>query len=118
MTISWDDQPKKSGRSRAICSPLLCCALLLCGVSATPYVAPTKAATIVGDVNGDGVVTPADALAILTSLVGDKVPAGYNIANGDADGDGQITSLDAQIILAYAVGLQVSQYPVGKPAGS
>ena len=118
MTISWDDQPKKSSRSRAICSPFLFCALLLCGVSATPYVAPAKAASIVGDVNGDGVVTPADALAIMTSLVGNQLPAGYNIANGDADGNGQITSLDAQIILAYAVGLSVSQYPVGKPSGS
>lgn len=118
MTISWDDQSKRPLRARSVYTPLLCCALLLCGVSATPGMASAKAktTTIVGDVTGDGAVTPADALAIMTALADSSLPSGFTIGHGDANGDGVISSVDAQIILAYAVGLDVSEFPVGKPA--
>lgn len=60
-----------------------------------------------GDVDNDGLANSRDALAILSSLVGLTVPAGFNLALGDADGDGLTNSRDALIILSYAVGFSI-----------
>ena len=55
---------------------------------------------VCGDVNGDGVVTAADALIALEIAAGRRLfdPA------ADVSGDGVVTSLDAMMILQAAVG--------------
>lgn len=62
--------------------------------------AQAEADVVVGDANGDGAVTPADAAAILKFNVGlaevDEAAADYN-------GDGAVTPADAAAILKYCV---------------
>jgi len=73
--------------------------------SSSPAAPPKKIAAsqavcdamVLGDVNGDGVVTDADAQMILDWLAG-KVPALTCPANADANQDGVITEADAQVI--------------------
>jgi hypothetical protein len=55
---------------------------------------------ICGDVNGDGVVTAADAVIALEIAAGSRP---FDAA-ADVDGDGVVTSLDALMILQAAVG--------------
>ncbi|MBD0319347.1 MAG: hypothetical protein ICV87_03375, partial [Gemmatimonadetes bacterium] len=75
-----------------------------------------QSSPIVGDVNGDGRITSADALAVYAYLAGRPVPASFDVlGRGDADGDGRITRADAELIMAAAVG-KSSAAPVGKPA--
>ena len=67
-----------------------------------------KAGTLVigllGDVNGDGFVTPEDAMLILQMLVGlvDWTPRALLL--GDINGDGQVDTTDAALILRMVVG--------------
>lgn len=67
--------------------------------------APACAAgqTLLGDVNGDGVVTQEDANQILAWLAGTVAALGCP-ANADANQDGQITSADADAISARVNG--------------
>ena len=61
-------------------------------------------AVLIGDVNGDGKVTTADARMILLHIVG-KVEAGaFNELAADVNGDGNITTADARMILLIIVG--------------
>ncbi len=60
---------------------------------------------VCGDVNGDGVVTAADAVIALEIAVGIRP----NDLAADLDGDGQVTSLDALMILKAAAG-QINIY--------
>jgi hypothetical protein len=69
--------------------------------------------TILGDVNGDGLVTSTDALIILSGDVGLNIASYCPINCGDANEDGFVTSTDALIILTYNVGLSVP-FPVGQ----
>jgi hypothetical protein len=72
---------------------------------------------IVGDVNGDGRITSADALAVYAYLAGRPLPASFDVLRrGDADGDGRITRADGDLIMRAAVGQAVADRPVGKPA--
>ena len=71
---------------------------------------PTKA---VGDIDGDGIITSADALAILIDSVASDVPAEI-FAVADVDGDGFITSADALAVLVYSVN-PASSDVIGKP---
>jgi hypothetical protein len=75
----------------------------------------SAAQALAGDVNGDGVVSAADAQAILSFAVGLPLPSGFNALNGDANCDAATTALDAQIVLSYAVGNSVSQFCVAQP---
>lgn len=59
--------------------------------------------TLLGDVNGDGKVTDADASMILSWLAG-KIAALNCPANADADQDGVITSNDATVIKERVAG--------------
>src|SRR5687768_3721873 len=71
-----------------------------------------------GDVDGDGRVTAADAVALRTYLVRGTVPAGRDITSvGDANADGRVTAADAALISRFAAGLDVSRFPVGRPIG-
>lgn len=56
---------------------------------------------VCGDVNGDGVVTAADAVIALEIAAGSRP---FDAA-ADVDGDGVVTSLDAMMILQAAAGL-------------
>ncbi|HYW05399.1 MAG TPA: dockerin type I repeat-containing protein, partial [Longimicrobium sp.] len=76
---------------------------LLCGP--LPLLAQQRAAPVRGDVNGDGRITSADALAVMAYLRGRQLPANFDVlGRGDADGDGVITRADAERITRLAVG--------------
>ncbi|MDD3401390.1 MAG: peptidoglycan-binding protein [Eubacteriales bacterium] len=68
----------------------------------TALVAPTGA--LMGDADGDGKLTAADAAKILRSIV--KLENALTLAQADADGDGQITASDAAYILRCVVKLE------------
>ncbi len=60
---------------------------------------------VLGDVNGDGKVTPADSTIALRTYVGlSKITDAEKLA-GDVNGDGKITPADSTIILRTYVGL-------------
>jgi hypothetical protein len=63
---------------------------------------------ILGDLNGDGMVTSADALIAQRIAVGLVVATALQQAAGDLNGDGQIDSADVILILRRAVGLPIS----------
>ena len=58
-----------------------------------------------GDLDDDGEITVADALAALRISVGIAEPQGYQSMSADLDGDGAITVSDALRILRVAAGL-------------
>ncbi|MGN1341153.1 MAG: dockerin type I repeat-containing protein, partial [Oscillospiraceae bacterium] len=58
--------------------------------------------TLLGDVNGDGVVNALDAAEILKAAVNNTV---IDVAVGDFNADGTVNALDASAILKYVVGL-------------
>lgn len=71
-------------------------------IDTTDVVAP---AGIVGDVDGDGSITSADATAILRWLV--QLPVGPRTdvrARGDVNCDGEVTAVDAMLILQHDAG--------------
>ena len=59
-----------------------------------------------GDVNGDGKVTPADSTAVLRCYVGlDKITSAEKSA-ADTNRDGKVAPADSTVILRKYVGLQ------------
>jgi hypothetical protein len=73
------------------------------GMFAYQYAATTA---LRGDVDGDRQITAADALAVLSAVIGKPIPAGQRLwPNGDANCDGTTSVLDAQVILSFVVGL-------------
>lgn len=63
------------------------------------------AGPILGDMDGDGFVTTADARIVLRIASGiDALPEG-KLSIADADGDGFVTVADARIVLQTAVGV-------------
>lgn len=71
-------------------------------VTETP--APTPA-LLMGDVNGDGLVTAEDAARILRHVVGLETLPAETLLQADVDGDGAVTAADAAKILQFVVGL-------------
>lgn len=61
--------------------------------------------TIIGDVDGDGTVTPMDATILQRVLANMPTPDNKNLAAGDVDNDGEVTSNDVTLILRYEAGL-------------
>ena len=61
-----------------------------------------KAPVLLGDVDGDGKITAADARLILRAAVGLEE---VSLESGDVDGDGKITATDARKVLRDSVGL-------------
>jgi hypothetical protein len=84
---------------------------LLPGVATAAHVCVSTG--LWGDLNDDGAINGADALAILTNAVGLPISLPFSIVNGDVDGDGQINTRDALIVLTYAVALPVNGFRVG-----
>ena len=60
---------------------------------------------LMGDVNGDGVINSADALAVLLHAVSTKELTGAELAAADLDSNGTVNSADALVILRISVGL-------------
>ncbi len=71
----------------------------------------TLAATLYGDANCDGKVTPADAAAILRDTVKIEALSELGAINGDVDGLAGTTSSDAACILRWTV-LIITVFPV------
>lgn len=65
--------------------------------------AQTDPTVVLGDVNGDGAVTAADASEILKAVVGLRDAVANEV--GDFNGDGSVTSADAAAILKSVIGL-------------
>jgi hypothetical protein len=57
-----------------------------------------------GDLNSDGILTPADALICLQIAVGSRPCDAATLAAADVSGDNRVTSLDALMILQAASG--------------
>ncbi|HEX5870826.1 MAG TPA: dockerin type I domain-containing protein [Longimicrobium sp.] len=69
---------------------------------------------LVGDPSRDGQITSADALGVLSYVVGRPLPQGWVMTvRGDANCDGEITAIDALIILSKVVEKDVSAFCVG-----
>jgi hypothetical protein len=69
---------------------------------------------LVGDPSRDGQITSADALGVLSYVVGRPLPEGWSMSvRGDANCDGEVTAVDALIILSKVVGKDVSAFCVG-----
>ena len=69
---------------------------------------------LLGDVDGDGNITSADALTILRASVGLSSLSPEQTKLADVDGDGNVTSADALLVLRHSVGLS-SNENIGKP---
>ena len=56
---------------------------------------------VFGDTNGDGVVSPVDALQIINALNADRSDSqsSQSLAASDIDGDGETTPLDALLVI-------------------
>ncbi|MCR5041248.1 MAG: immune inhibitor A [Clostridia bacterium] len=79
----------------------------VCGEKETRPVAFDPAETVVpGDVDGDGLVTAADARLALRAAVGLEHPDELGALAADVDGDEKITPADARAILRKVVGLE------------
>ena len=81
-------------------------ALILCTFSAmVVFAAPEQEIDrVIGDVDGDGNVSMADALTILRMAM-DILPV-ENQQIADVDGDGFITSMDALLALRFAMHIE------------
>ena len=64
-----------------------------------------------GDADGDGIVTPIDAMLVLQYYVGDITAAELNVNVCDVDDDGAVSPIDALLILQYYVG-DIAKFPV------
>jgi len=76
----------------------------VCEISTTAL--PDATSCIMGDSNGDGNVSAADARTILRVSVGLDTIASVKIVFCDCDYDGNITASDARLALRTAVGLE------------
>ena len=63
---------------------------------------------VMGDLDGDGEVTAADARLALRAAVGLEILNEEQIKAADMDGDGEVTAADARLVLRKAVGLEVA----------
>lgn len=73
-----------------------------------PETQPETAVSIVGDLDGDGIVDAKDALQVLQYAVGNEMITAEKLIFADVDGNGVCNAVDALCILQMAVGV----YPV------
>lgn len=72
-----------------------------------------KPELLLGDVDGDGNITSADATFIQRKITGIEVPFEFSDTVADADGDGQLTLMDATYIQRWLASLS-SNDNIGK----
>ncbi|MBQ6065384.1 MAG: D-alanyl-D-alanine carboxypeptidase [Clostridia bacterium] len=87
---------------------LFCAFCLLFSLAAAGF-----AVSPLGDTDGDGAVTPADARAVLRVSVRLDEPGEYADAM-DVDADGHVTAADARLVLRRAVGI-IMRFPPEMP---
>ena len=63
-----------------------------------------------GDVDGDGDVTPMDAVLAYAIANGELSPTQTQKQAADVDGDGEVTPMDAVLIYAYSNG-ELDKFP-------
>ncbi len=71
----------------------------------TREVEPPTPPTVMGDANGDGVITTADALLVMRYTLGSVVLSPDALALSDFNGDGRVDTTDALLILRRTIGL-------------
>lgn len=106
---------KKSGASQSIISEPKAIATKDANGALSPITKPTVTddplgGRMLGDVNNDGEVTSADALAILKHSVGMEKLKGVDLLVADINGDGDVTSADALLALKRSVGMLDENY--------
>ena len=82
------------------------------GSTATYAKVTEKPAFLAGDINGDGTITTADAVAIVNIALGEAAPTADQLAVADMNGDGQITTADAVAVVQLAL---AEEAPAGAP---
>lgn len=105
----------KSGDSQSIASDTKSIASKDANGALSPITKPTVTddplgGRMLGDVNNDGEVTSADALAILKHSVGMEKLKGVDLLVADINGDGDVTSADALLALKRSVGMLDENY--------
>ena len=102
-TVTTEPTDKAEGVKTYTCT--------VCGAERTEAIPKPEPTRLIGDVDGDGKVTPTDARLALRASVGLKEKedvtegsAGYLAA--DVDHNGEVTSGDARLILRASVGLE------------
>lgn len=106
---------KKSGASQSITSAPKAIATKDANGALSPITKPKVTddplgGRMLGDVNNDGEVTSADALAILKHSVGMEKLKGVDLLVADINGDGDVTSADALLALKRSVGMLDENY--------
>lgn len=106
---------KKSGASQSIISEPKAIATKDANGALSPITKPhvtddPLGGRLLGDVNNDGEVTSADALAILKHSVGMEKLKGVDLLVADINGDGDVTSADALLALKRSVGMLDENY--------
>lgn len=106
---------KKTGESQSITSEPKAIATKDANGALSPITKPTVTddplgGRMLGDVNNDGEVTSADALAILKHSVGMEKLKGVDLLVADINGDGDVTSADALLALKRSVGMLDENY--------
>lgn len=106
---------KKSGASQSITSAPKAIATKDANGALSPITKPRVTddplgGRMLGDVNNDGEVTSADALAILKHSVGMEKLKGVDLLVADINGDGDVTSADALLALKRSVGMLDENY--------
>ena len=78
-----------------------------------PEPEPQKTIGKLGDADGDGNITSADALSVLRASVGLENYTANQMKLADVDADNNLTSGDSLYILRASVGIK-SEYPIGE----
>jgi len=76
------------------------------------FVLTAMVTVVKGDINNDGKITTADAVAIVNIALGEEAPTAEQLAVADMNGDGQITTADAVAVVQLAL---AEEAPAGAP---
>lgn len=89
----------------------LCIAVTLCSISTVDAHALTR--RLYGDVNGDGVISQADAILIQRYIIELETLDNYQLIAADVSGDGVVSLEDAIRILRLLEGSE-TEFPAGE----
>lgn len=90
---------------------IVCVATTMCSMAAISSSALTR--RLYGDVNGDGVISNADAILTQKYTLGTETFDKYQKIAADVDGDGTVGLADAIVIQKLLAGL-ITEFPVGE----
>lgn len=82
-----------------------------CWLNTVDFFVTEPEAELIGDVDGDGEVTAADALLALRYVMGLAELDEAQLAQADVNGDGEVTIVDSLLIQRYAMGV-IESFPV------